>query len=154
LFSEYRSAQGISILRLPPRYIPDAGWERIAIEIRWRDCSNREIGKAMERFARAHRPEVWKKPRREQPERVILAKLKALSVMRIWKRFPEREDRWERIEKVGECTGYKSCVNVSRLEDGTANAANVEMSRARDDALRFFRSLGTGEMPSNLVGET
>ena len=135
-------------------YVPEYGWEKIAIEICWRDFSNREIGKAVERFARGYRPKEWKRPRRERPKKEILARLKALSVMRIWKRYPERENRWERISEVGDCTGYRSCANVSRLEDtGTSNAANVEMKRARDDALRFFHRLAPHEMPSNWVGE-
>jgi hypothetical protein len=75
--------------------------------------------------------------------------------MRIWKRFPERESRWERIREVGECTGYKGCVNVSRPgETGTSNAADVEMNRARSSALHFFRRLAPDEMPSNWVGES
>ena len=74
--------------------------------------------------------------------------------MRIWKRFPHRDDRWQRIEEVGKCTGYKSCVDAFRTEGaGTSDAANAKMSRARDTALCFFRSLGTGEMPANWIGD-
>jgi hypothetical protein len=152
LFSDEVSAKGFPLIKIPDRSIHDDGSEKIAIHVRWGDFSNREIGKEMERLARAQRPKVWKKPKRERPEKIFRAKLNALSVMRIWKRLPHREDRWDRIEEVGKCTGFKSCVNVFRsVGTGTSNAASVEISRARYAALRFFRSLGTGEIPANWV---
>ena len=126
---------------IPERRIPEHGVEKIAIKVNW-GKSNREIGKEMERLARAERPHGWGKPKQERPEKIFRAKLNALSVMRIWKRFPHREDRWKRIEEVGRCTGYKNCVNAFRAEStGTSDGAKVEMSRARDAALCFFQSL-------------
>jgi hypothetical protein len=153
LFTGETGPQGFPLISLPDRHIRDDGLEKIAIEVRWGD-SNRKIGKEMERVARLQRPKAWKKPKRERTRREILAKVKALSVMRIWKRFPHRDDRWQRIEEVGKCTGYKSCVDAFRTEGaGTSDAANAKMSRARDAALSFFRSLGTGEMPANWIGD-
>jgi hypothetical protein len=137
----------------PERSITSYGSEKVAIEVNWAK-SNRKIGKEVERLARLHRPPGWEKSECELPEKIFRARLKALSVMRIWKRFPHRDDRWQRIEEVARCTGYQSCVDAFRTEGaGTSDAANAKMSRARDAALCFFRSLGTGEMPANWIGD-
>jgi hypothetical protein len=138
----------------------EAGCEIIAIQIRWGGSTNREIGEAMKRFAEAYRPrdEYCKEPARhgQRPKDVILSRLKALSVMRIYK---HERNQWKRLKLVAKVCCYEGCVRESEEyewrcaagygDQPMSNSAQVEMSDARARALSFFQQLLPWEMPSN-----
>jgi hypothetical protein len=90
------------------------------------------------------------------------ARLNDLVVMRLWNRFPKRENAIKRVEHTAKLTtaGFKGCktfwddrrkaVKEKRaVEQRISKAANEEMSRAREDALKFFQTLFPSEIPLN-----
>ena len=136
--------------------------EVIAIRIRWCGFTKKEIGGGLKEIAWRHRPSHCKEPKRkgQRPKDVILAHLKALSVMRIWKLH--QRNPWKRLKLVAENCGYEGCVRESEEyewrrtggygDQPMSNAAQVEMSDARARALSFFQSIFPGETPSNWQG--
>lgn len=135
--------------------------EVIALRVHWGGFNNSQIGKAMQRFARDHRPrnEACKERKRTQGQKIaILAALKGLSVMRIRKKLG-RGKQWKRLELVAKVCGYESCkkewadyqerCNQGHGDEPMSNAAKVEMSNARSRALSVFQSLFPTETPSN-----
>jgi hypothetical protein len=91
-------------------------------------------------------------------------KLNDLVVMRLRKRFPNRQDAIKRVEHVAELTtaGFSGCKDwwnnrckaiKEKLESGVdqriSDLANEEMSRACADALEFFQSYFQGQTPIN-----
>jgi len=144
----------------PKRHIRDDGSENIAIQIRWGDFTNDELGKAMKEFARAYRPldETAKEPMRQgkRPKITIQSYLNALSVMRISK---HKRNQWKRLNLVAEVCGYNGCEKEAaaykdRCKDGHADqpmskAAKVEMTKARKRAMSFFRDWFPWENPAN-----
>jgi hypothetical protein len=147
--------------RLPGRPGPkNDGSEKIAIEIQWRDFKNSQIAKEIKTFVERHRPRSEPEPPKGQkPEDTIRANLKALSVMRIWKRFPKARDLGNRICEVAKYTDYESVLKEAaehkkRSWQGHADvakskAAQVQMHNARERAVRFFHALLPDEMPAN-----
>jgi len=151
--------EGSPLTNIPNRSIHDDGSEKIAIQVRWRDFRNSEIGDEMKKLVERHRPTSEPEPNRkgQKPEDTIRAHMKALSVMRIWKLHKRKP--WKKLELVAKVCGYKGCVNEaaeykSRCDNGYGSqpmnkAAQVEMSDARSRALKFFQRLFPGETPSN-----
>jgi hypothetical protein len=150
-----------TIKRFKGRFIyGEACSEVIALRIHWR-FTNVQIGKAMERFAREYRPrkKACKEPKQkgQRPKERILAALKALSVMRIWK--VHKRDPWKRLELVANTCAYAGCVNElaeykercsqGRGDEPMSNAPKAEMSKARKDALSCLQSHFSGEKASN-----
>jgi hypothetical protein len=82
--------------------------------------------------------------------------LKALSVMRIWKR--ERDPR-KRLKLVAEVCGYKGCRNetaahkqrsyMGHATEPMSKSAVVEMSKTRTKARTFFQHLFPWGNPAN-----
>jgi hypothetical protein len=148
------------VITLPTRHIRDDGSEIIAIQIRWRGFTKREIAEAMREFARSYWPrnDDCKEPTRrgKRPQLTIRSHLKALSVMRIYKL---QRNPWKRLKLVENVCRYKGCVSVwaaykKRCKQGhgdepMSRSAKVEMSRARADARTFFQILLPGEEPTN-----
>jgi hypothetical protein len=147
--------------RLPDRPGPkDDGEEKIAITIRWRDFRNSEIAEEMKRFAERERPQTEPEPKPQKPEDTIRANLKALSVMRIWKRFPKAKHLRQRIREVARFTDYKGCKDYvvahrqafrAGQDDPQTRNARAEMSGACARALSFFQHLFPGETPANFT---
>jgi len=162
LVSNAPKMQGVPTLLLPPklpeRHVRGDGSEKIAIIIRWRDFKNKEIGKEMEKFAKAHRPDSCKQPRRGQKKAVeiLIAHLKELSVMRLYK---AARKPWKRLELIANVCCYKGCVEEwkaykerckqGRGDEPMGQIAKTEMSDARKGARTFFKSLFPAEEPSN-----
>ena len=135
----------------PKRYIHHDGSETIAIQIRWGDFTDKEIGNEMRNFARTHRPtnHSCKQPKRQgkRPQITTLSYLKALSVMRIYRR---EHKPWKRLDLVAKLCRYKGCVKElaaykERCRSGhgdepMSNSAKVEMSKAFDRALNFLQA--------------
>jgi hypothetical protein len=114
----------------------------------------------MKRLACEYRPrrKDCKEPKRKgQRQDAILAALKALSAMRIWR--VHKRNQWKRLGLVAKVCGYKGCVkelaeykercSQARGDEPMSNTAKVEMSKARKDALSCFQHLFPGEKPSN-----
>jgi hypothetical protein len=151
------------------RIIGKDGSEDLVLRINWH-FTDSEIGEAMKRFAYAHRRPGWKRAGKdaraakdagfffEDKVNHIESYLDALSVMRIWKRFPEAKHLRTRIREVAKVTCYKGCKDYvvahrqafrAGLYDPVTRNAKVEMSKARDHALSFFQRLFPAEKPSN-----
>ena len=159
---EYPFPIGENMELLPERRILDGGKESVAIQIHWRDFTNKEIGHEMERFARNHRPkrEDCREPSSSGrgPKPTFLKYLKALAVMRIWKR---ERSQWRRMELIAKTCGYRGCQRESaaykkRCKEGRARepmdgTAKSEMSQARGQALKVFKGLFPclDEQPAN-----
>jgi hypothetical protein len=140
----------------PQRYIHHDGSETIAIRIPWGDFTDREIGSEMRNFARTHRPpnNSCKEPKRQgkRPQIMTLSYLKALSVVRIYKL---EGNQWKRLKLVAKVCGYRGCVRESaaykercrhgRGDEPVSNSAKVEMTKARDHALKFLQNHFPGE---------
>jgi hypothetical protein len=147
-------------VQLPGRHVNWPGSEIVTIQIFWRDYTNDEIGKEMEKLAGKGklRPDEEPEPQRKGKGKRSSTEfdLDALSVMRIYK---HERNQWKRLKLVAEVCGYSGCVRElgdynERRKHGHAhqpmsNAAKVEMNKARKHALRFFQSIFQGEMPSN-----
>jgi hypothetical protein len=156
----WRPRGGSAVGQMPKRHVRKDGSEDIAIQIRWGDFTNDEIGKAMKEFARAYRPrdETAKEPRRQgkRPKITIQSYLNALSVMRIWK---HEHNQRKRLNLVAEVCGYNGCEKEAaaykdRCKDGHADqpmnkAAKVEMTKARKRALSLFRHWFPRDNPAN-----
>ena len=139
----------------------EAGCEVIAFQVAWGKITPNEFVEAMKKFDLDHRPRnaACKAPQRkgQRPDEVVLAYLKALSAMRIWK-LHER-DPWKRLTLLAKFCGYQGCVKETeayreRCSDGRgdlpmSDAAKVAMTKARDHALSLFQSIFEGELPSN-----
>jgi hypothetical protein len=119
----------------------------------------------MKEFAEQNRPQSEPGPKRGQkPEDTIRANLKALSVMRIWKRFPKARDLGKRICETAKYTDYESVLKEAadyknRSWEGHSDtekskAAQVQMHNARDRALSYFQGLFPGQKPANYQGST
>jgi len=144
--------------KLPERHIHSDGSEKIAVTIRWRDFTNKGIGEEMKKFAKQNRPpgvpERW-----QLRENMIRTNLKALSAMRIWKRFPKARDLGRRICEAAKYTDYESVIKEAAeykerssqgwAKEAKSKAAQVQMHKARERALFFFQILFPGELPSN-----
>jgi hypothetical protein len=97
--NEQQQATVLETLVGQKRIIRKDGSEVVAVEIRWRDFTDKEIGAAMERFARVHRPQnaASKAPqRRGRGKRdEVQSALDALSAMRLASHYPKssREQR-------------------------------------------------------------
>jgi hypothetical protein len=115
---------------------------------------------AVEAFKKEFRKR-WGKTKGGNRER-SRAKLNDLVVMRLWNRFPRREDAIKRVEHVAKYTtaGFQGCNDwwknrckaiKEKLESGVdqqiSDLANEEMSRACPDALKFFQTFFPGEIP-------
>ena len=133
------------------------GSELIAFRIPWGDWNDDEIGKQIAR----HRPAnpTCKAPRggEKKPQIMFRSYLKDLSVMRIWKWFPDPD---KRIEQIAELPGFKGCKDYweerrkaisekREVEQRIWNTAESETSRARQRALRMFQRWFPREKPSN-----
>jgi hypothetical protein len=79
-------------------------------------------------------------------------RLKQLAVMRLW----NRPNPWQRLQFVAKFCGYKACAkevaeHKERAKRGHAepmgNAAKVQMSRAREEAVKYFQCLFPSERP-------
>ena len=144
----------------PGRHVEWPGSEILPIQFFWRDYNNDEIGEEMKILAKRLRPEEEPGPQRKGKGKRIEVKsaLDALSVMRIWKRFPKAKHLRRRIREVGKATGYRGCndyveahrqaFRAGRYKPPT-DKAETEMSKAHKHALTFFQSIFEGEMPSN-----
>jgi len=144
----------------PGRHVEYPGSEIIPIQFFWRDYNNEEIGEETARLAGKLRPASEPEPvrRGKGKKSEIKSLLDALSVMRIWKRFPLACDLSRRIREVGLVTDYKGCndyveahreaFRAGRYKPPT-DKAETEMSKARKHALTFFQSIFEGEMPAN-----
>jgi len=108
------------------RYINVPGMQEVVID--WRHYTNKEIAAEIAR----KRPENEPEPNRRGREPQSKALLKALSVMRIWKR--ERKT-WKRLKLIAKVCHFKSCVYEWPITD----AARAEMTRARTRALNAFQ---------------
>ena len=148
--------------RVPDRPGPENdGTEKIAIKIRWRGFRNSDIAEAMKRLAERERPQTEPESKQQEPKDTIRANLKALSVMRIWKRFPKARDLGKRIGEAAKYTDYASVRKEAieykkrrwegRANTAISNAAQVRMHNARERAFRFFQDLFPGETPANLL---
>src|SRR5439155_10755700 len=90
-------------VELPGRYINVPGMQEVVIQIDWRHYDNKEIGAEMTRWAANNRPESEPEPRRTGKKRQskVIADLKALSALRIWKLHEdEPRKRLELIAKI------------------------------------------------------
>ena len=104
LFTGEVSAKGFPLIKIRDRSsIHDDGSEKIAIQIRWRDFRNSEIGEKMKKLVERHRPSTEPEPNRkgQNPEDTIRAYMKALSVMRICK--VHKRKPWKKLEQVAKC---------------------------------------------------
>ena len=121
----------------PGRYINVPGMEEVVID--WRHYTNKEIAAEIARKRPKSEPEPNRKGREPQSKTL----LKALSVMRIWRREPKA---WKRLKLVGKVCRFKSCVPY---EWPMTNAARAEMTRARKRALNAFEFWFPWGKPSN-----
>jgi hypothetical protein len=134
----------------PGRYINVPGMQEVVIA--WRHYTNKEIAAAIAR----KRPETEPEPNRRGREEQSKTLLKALSVMRIWKR--ERDPR-KRLKIVAKVCRYKVCVEEVRehrargcrghAKEQISNKAKAQMSRARTRAMRAFQFWFPWGKPSN-----
>jgi hypothetical protein len=134
----------------PGRYIKAPGMQEVVID--WRHHTNKEIAAAIAR----KRPETEPEPNRRGREEQSKTLLKALSVVRIWKR--ERDPR-KRLEVVAKVCRYKVCVEEVRehkarsyrghAKERISNKAEAQMSRARRSAMRAFQFWFPWGKPSN-----
>lgn len=147
---------------LPQRRILDGGRENFAIQIHWRKSTAKEIGEEMKRFAVNHRPKRkdCKEPIRggKGPRATLLSCLKALAVMRIWKR---ERNQWKRMQLIAETCRYANCLSEwaaykKRCKEGRGHVpmdgnAKTEMSKARKRAWEVFEDLfhDLDEQPAN-----
>jgi len=119
-------------------------------------CNETEAMDEFRRWFREERPPT----RGGNRKRWAAARLRDLTVMRLWKQFPSKlyGRPVKRIEHVAKFTELKGCRtfwdqlrNARREKEHVPaevpNAAKVEMSSARKDALRFFQTLFPGEKP-------
>jgi hypothetical protein len=146
-------------VELPGRYINVPGMQEIMIQIDWRRYTNGKIGEEMKRFAALNRPQSEPEPRRTGKKRQskVIADLKALSALRIWKLH--EDEPWKRLELIAKICGYKGCKrelseHKQRSKRGHADEpitaqAKTEMSDARTRALDLFRRLFPWGNPSN-----
>jgi hypothetical protein len=89
--------------------------------------------------------------------------------MRLWKRFPNRQDAIKRVEHVAKytTTGFKGCKDwwnnrckaikekvVSGVDQQISDLANEEMNRACAAALKFFQTYFDSEIPLNCPRRT
>jgi hypothetical protein len=119
----------------PGRYnVP--GMQEVVID--WRHYTNKEIAAEIAR----KRPKSEPEPNRRGREPESKADLKALSVMRIWKR--EREP-WKRLKLINKVCCFESCA----YEWPLTNAAKAEITRARKRALSLFQHLFPWGNPAN-----
>jgi hypothetical protein len=134
----------------PGRYVNAPGMQEVAID--WRHYTNKEIAAAIAR----KRPETEPEPNRRRRGAQSKTLLKALSVMRIWKR---ETDPRKRLELVAKVCRYKVCVEEVReykarsyrghAKERISNTAEAEMSRARKRALNAFQFWFPWGKPSN-----
>ena len=113
----------------PGRYVNAPGMQEVAID--WRHYTNKEIAAAIAR----KRPETEPEPNRRRRGAQSKTLLKALSVMRIWKRETHPRKRLELVAKV--CR-YKVCVEEVREVQGaqlsgTRERADKQHGRSRDE---------------------
>jgi hypothetical protein len=146
-------------VELPGRYINVPGMQEITIQIDWRRYTNGEIGEEMKRFAALNRPQGEPEPRRTGKKRQskVIADLKALSALRIWKLH--KDEPWKRLELIAKICGYEGCKRElserkQRSKRGHADEpitaqAKTEMSDARTRAMDLFRRLFPWGNPSN-----
>lgn len=157
-----KAGEGLDLFRRSNRPDPeDDGSEMIAVVIRWRDFRNSEIAKGMRGFAESNRPPSEPEPKRkgQKPEETIRANLKALSVMRIWKRFPKARDLGKRICETAKYAQYQSVLKEAaeyktrswqgHSDTAKSKAAQVQMYNARNRALSYFQMLFPSQKPSN-----
>jgi hypothetical protein len=145
------------------RGIVDGSMENIAVQIRWVDYNNEEMGQEMAAVAEKLRPASVPEPQRrgKGKKSEIESLLDALSVLRICNRFPLACDLSRRIVEVAGVCGYSGCKKEARAYKARCKAgrgdlpmsiaAQVEIARARDRALLFFQQLFPWEIPKEMV---
>ena len=146
-------------VELPGRYINVPGMQEIIIQVDWRHYTDDEIGQEMKRFAALNRPQSEPAPSRTGKKRQskVIADLKALSALRIWKLH--EEEPWKRLELIAEICGYEGCKREwaeykqrsrrGHADEPMSGQAKTEMSEARTRALSLFQRFFPWGKPSN-----
>jgi hypothetical protein len=145
------------------RIIRDDGSEVVALRIRWRDFTNKEIGAVMERFARAHRPRnsASKVPqRRGRGKRdEVQSALDALSAMRLASYYPKSSQGQraglQSISRALHAIDHFSEIRLGRVGLGSKRKSPEFVEQTNFDSLTaearllFLENFPFGENPEN-----
>jgi hypothetical protein len=147
------------------RIIRDDGSEVVALRIRWRDFTDKEIGAAIKRLARAYRP---RNPASKAPQRrgrgkrdEVQSALDALSAMRLASHYPKssREQRagLRDISRAKHAIDLFSEVRLGRVPVGSKRKSPEFVEQTNFDSLTaearklFLQTFPFGESAENAL---